>query len=164
MTQTPEQIAAGRFYIDCEFDGHNGALLSLAIVRNDGDSIHIKTDAIPEDPWVIDNVMPIMQRHNAMKCATGVPVNGVGEIIRAFIGKCDCPVIVADSPVDIGRFCRALSTSPSGEWASADYPAMRFEVHNVDCYPTTLVDAVQHNAWWDAMALRTILENRNDAG
>ena len=162
MTQTPEQIAEGsRFYIDCEFDGHNGPLLSLAMIRDDGDSIHIKTDAVPKDPWVIDNVMPIMQQHNAIKSATGVPVNGVGEVIRAFIGKCDCPIIIADSPVDIGRFCRSLSTSLAGEWASADYPAMRFEVHNVNCYPTILVDAVQHNAWWDARALRAILEKNN---
>lgn len=41
-----------------------------------------------------------------------------------------------------------------GQVASADYPTMTFEVHNVDCYPTTLPGAVQHNAWRDAMALR----------
>jgi hypothetical protein len=37
---------------------------------------------------------------------------------------------------------------------------MTFEVHNVDCYPTALEGAVQHNAWWDAMALRAALEKQ----
>lgn len=31
---------------------------------------------------------------------------------------------------------------------------MTLEVNNVDAYPTELEGAVQHNAWWDAMALR----------
>ncbi len=142
-----------RFYLDCEFDGHNGPLLSLALVRSDGHSVHIQTDAEPLDPWVIANVMPIMRSHNATKDVWAT-MNEVGNAIRDFIGGYYCPVIIADSPVDIGRFCRALSTGSDGEWASADYPAMRFEVHNVDCYPTNLPGAVQHNAWWDAMALR----------
>ncbi len=29
-----------------------------------------------------------------------------------------------------------------------------FEMHRVDAYPTMLPGAVQHNAYWDAMALR----------
>lgn len=48
-----------------------------------------------------------------------------------------------------------------------NYPRMTFEVHNVDCYPTTMKGAVQHNAWWDAMALRhtltQLLKGQDDA-
>jgi hypothetical protein len=66
--------------------------------------------------------------------------------------------------VDIGRFCAAISTAANGGWASADYPRITFEVHNVECYPTTLPGAVQHNAWWDAMALREYLLEKPDAG
>lgn len=142
-----------RFYIDCEFDGHNGPLLSVALIREDGDGIHIRTLETASEPWVVANVVPLMDAHQS-RLARWIPLNEVGASIRTFIGDCACPVIIADSPVDIGRFCRALSTGPDGEWASADYPAMRFEVHNVDCYPTDLPGAVQHNAWWDAMALR----------
>ncbi len=145
-----------RFYIDCEFDGHNGPLLSMAIVRDDDYSIHMRIAQEAKDPWVRKNVMPLMDQHKATQSGI-VYINDVGGVIRAFIGDCSCPVIVADSPVDIGRFCRALSTGADGEWASADYPAMRFEVHNVNCYPTDLPGAVQHNAWWDAMALRRAL-------
>lgn len=169
MTLTPGQtdvdaIIAGlseaRFYLDCEFDGHNGPLLSIALVKGSGDSIHIRTTATPRDPWVIENVMPIMDKHSAPK-AVLVHQDDVGRVLTAFIGDCDCPIIVADSPVDIGRFCRAISTDLDGGWVSTGYPAMRFEVRNVDCYPTALPDAVQHNAWWDAMALKAKLEADN---
>lgn len=150
---SPAAPDAVRFYIDCEFDGHNGPLLSMALVREDGHSIHIRADIEPMDLWVRKNVLPIMDQHDASESAT-VYHDRVGDVIRQFIGRCERPVIIADSPVDIGRFCRALSTGSDGQWASTDYPLMQFEVHNVDCYPTELEGAVQHNAWWDAMALR----------
>lgn len=142
-----------RYYLDCEFDGHNGPLLSVALVAEHGDSIHIRADVEPMDLWVRQNVLPLMDRHQSPRAAK-VYHNDVGGVIKAFIGEDECPVIVADSPVDIGRFCRAISTGQDGQWSSAEYPRMTFEVHNVDCYPTTLPGAVQHNAWWDAMALR----------
>ena len=145
-----------RYYIDCEFDGHDGGLLSIALVTDGEDSIHIQADVEPMDLWVRKNVLPLMDSHKAPKSAK-VYLHEVGNVIRAFIGNDDCPTIIADSPVDIGRFCHALSTGPDGGWVSADYPAMRFEVHNVDCYPNVLEGAVQHNAWWDAMALRARL-------
>ena len=146
-----------RYYLDTEFDGHGGALLSLALVRETGPSIHVRTDARATDPWVQQHVEPLMDAHDADSYGLCVPVAGVGTWIRNFLADDEAPVIVADSPVDIGRFCVALSTGEDGGWASADYPRMTFEVHNVDCYPTTLPGAVQHNAWWDAMALRAKL-------
>lgn len=144
-----------RFYIDCEFDGHNGPLLSFGIESETGRGIHCRiADAPPvQDQWVAENVVPIMDAHMAQEswCWS---LNMLGPTIRAFIGECAEPVIIADSPVDIGRFCQALSTGENGGWASADCPLMRFEVHNVDCWPNDLIGGVQHNAWWDARALR----------
>jgi hypothetical protein len=142
------------FYIDCEFDGHNGQLLSIAMVRGDGRSLHVKVEnAIVVDPWVQENVLPIMDAHHADLSWTVRP-NEVGTPLRGFIGDCQNPTIIADSPVDIARFCRAISTGEDGGWHSTDYAGMTFVVHNVNCYPTALEGAVQHNAWWDAMALR----------
>jgi len=146
-----------RFYIDCEFDGHNGPLLSIAMVREDGWGLHVEVaGVVVEDPWVLENIVPILAAHEApLSCR--VRPNEVGRQLRHFIGDCHRPTIIADSPVDIGRFCRAISTGEDGGWASTVYPGMTFEVRNVDCYPTTLEGAVQHNAWWDAMALRAAL-------
>lgn len=146
-----------RYYIDCEFDGHNGPLISMAIVRTALDSIVINVHGVvPEDPWVRDNILPILHADRAGQTAFCLP-GLVGPTISEFIGADPQPIIIADSPVDIARFCTALSTGADGGWVSADYERMTFVVENVDCYPTALPGAVQHNAWWDAMALRDIL-------
>ncbi len=144
-----------RYYLDTELDGHNGPLLSLALVAEDGDGIHIRTTERAADSWVAANVEPLMGSHDAGMEAE-VPLNEVGLTIASFFSlmRDAEPTIIADSVVDIGRFCRALSTNMKGEWESVDYPLMRFEVHDIAAYPTDLPGAVQHNAWWDAMALR----------
>lgn len=151
-----------RFYLDTEFDGHNGELLSLALVPEQlgSDSLHVRTTERATDPWVIANVEPLMGRDDADVSAE-VPLNEVGIVIASFFSlvRATAIVIVADSAVDIGRFCRALSTGMDGGWQSVDYPLLRFEVHDVAAYPTTLPGAVQHNAWWDAMALREKLQS-----
>lgn len=145
-----------RYYLDCEFDGHNGPLLSLALVREDGHSIHIETTEIAQDPWVVANVVPLMSENDATTHPLAQP-NQVGTQLRQFIAEDDDATIIADSPVDIGRFCQALMTSPDGGYCQNIWNRLNFEVHDVDCYPTALVGAVQHNAWWDAMALRHTL-------
>jgi hypothetical protein len=147
-----------RYYIDCEFDGHNGPLLSIAVVRSDLAEIYIRVLNDASDPWVIDNVLSVMGMHKSQNVQC-LPEVAIGSYLRGFIAEDDNPVIIADSPVDIGRFCRAISTGTSGQWSSVNHSLMKFEVHNVDCYPTVLKGAVQHNAWWDAMALRAKLES-----
>ncbi len=142
-----------RYYLDCEFDGHNGPLLSIALVSELDWSIHIRTTARADDPWVMANVEPFMDRHRAALDVSNVRINAVGSELRQFLRNDQQPVIVADSVVDIARFCRAISTDDEGGWASVD-GNLTFEVHDVQPYPTTLPGAVQHNAWWDAMALR----------
>ena len=143
-----------RYYIDCEFDGHNGPLLSMAIVPNDGIGIHIKVIDTPDvkDQWVRNNVIPVLHLHEGynIECE----LNSVGEAIRAYIGDKSGFTIVADSPVDIARFCQALSTDKMGVYNPNVYDTMFFEVLNVDCWPNNMPNAVQHNAWWDAAALR----------
>lgn len=143
-----------RYYIDCEFDGHGGDLISMALVRTRRDSLMIVvSDAVVNDQWVKDNVMPVLHKDSAGETVFANK-HGVGAAIADFIADDWRPVIVADSPVDIGRFCAAISTGIDGGWANTPYERMTFEVRNVDCYPTNLEGAVQHNAWWDAMALR----------
>ena len=150
------EAGAQTFYIDCEFDGHNGPLLSIAMARQDGQSLHIEVIEEAKDPWVIANVLPNMSEHKAQQSYHCFP-DQVGDMLRHFLGECQNPTIIADSPVDIGRFCRAISTGDDGGWASTSFPQMTFIVRNVDCYPTALKGAVQHNAWWDAMALRALI-------
>ena len=52
------------------------------------------------------------------------------------------------------RNCELLITGPGKMIA---LPGIRFEVVRIDAYPTTLRDAVQHNALWDACALHAAI-------
>ena len=136
-------------YLDCEFDGHTGPLLSMALVREDGAYAYVVTNVVATDPWVIENVIPVMNDIVPFIANS----EEVGGYMREIIFGDRAPVIIADSVVDIGRFCRAISTGRDGQWASVD-GNIKFEVHDVNCYPTGLANAVQHNAYWDAMALK----------
>lgn len=149
-----------KYYIDSEFDGHNGPLLSFAIIREDAKSLYLIVDNKAEDPWVQENVIPILGNHNAhrMRCVSS---NQVGMWFRDFLAGDESPVIIADSPVDITRFTGAITTGEDGNWIPTGFSKMTFLVDNVDCYPTELEGAIQHNAFWDAMALRHLLMRRD---
>jgi hypothetical protein len=154
-----------KYYIDCEFDGHNGPLLSIAMVGENGLSCHFRTTEEAINPWVLENVMPHMEKHDADVAET-MPLNSIGPTLLRFIGLStrrgdNEHAIIADSVVDIGRFCRAISTGDDGEWASVGFLLLHFEVHNVDAWATFAAPhgAVRHNAYWDAMALEHCLEN-----
>lgn len=150
------------YYLDCEFDGHKGNLLSLALVREDGYSLYLVVNTWASDPWVLKHVLPIMDCHSA-HVYNKVKPNDVGAAIRAWLDPVNNFCVVADSPVDIARFCAALSTDSDGGWCSVNYETITFEVRNVSCYPTVLKGAVQHNAWWDACALRAVFCETDDA-
>lgn len=146
-----------RVFIDCEFDGHGGQLLSMALVAADDRALYLCIPDRPESlsPWVAQNVWPLV--HKPLPVGRTVAfLHDWGSLIKAWLGEGNA-TITADSPVDIGRFCTVLSTGIDGGWASTDFPRLRFEVVNVDCYPTDVPDAIQHNAYWDAVALRRVL-------
>lgn len=145
-----------RYFVDCEFDGHNGPLLSMALVCQDGRSIHIRTDVEPINVWVRKNVLPLLDRHDASESAT-VYLNNVGSVVRDFIGEGSSPTIITDSLQDSRYFSQAVTTASDGGYAPCPFERVIFEIHSIDCYPTSLEGAVQHNAWWDAMALKQAL-------
>lgn len=154
-----------RYYLDTEFDGHIGPLLSLAMVSEDGLSFHASSVSVTAtDAWVIAHVVPVIDRHDADVTAILKQSHQMGGAIRSFIELSsrvgdDCHTIIADAPGDIGRFCTAIGTGETGGWTPTEFPRLTFEYHNVEPYPTSLPGAVQHNAWWDAMALRHLLQS-----
>lgn len=140
-----------RYFLDCEFNGYRGDLISLALVREDGQELYL---AWPRNdnlvPWVAENVMPIIDVPGASPHIHRL--GGWGGLIEVFLRGDPYPVIVADWPDDIRYFCECLITGP-GTMVDVDDP-LQFEVRRVDAYPTELEGAVQHNALWDARALR----------
>lgn len=151
-----------RYYIDTEFDGFRGPLISMALVREDGRSLYFVIEeaaAGAKDPWVIANVIPILRScpEPPYMLSRAYPVTGV-RLLSNFLAQDATPWrFISDWPDDIRHLCDVMHHTPGEMVPSA--PVISFEVHRVDAYPTSLPGAVQHNAWWDAVALREKLLN-----
>jgi hypothetical protein len=142
------------YFLDCEFDGFGGDLLSLSLVRQDGRALYIVLGRVNEPctEWVAQNVIPLMKQvPDDLTIWTHDDPADAARTIQAFLLGDERPHIIADWPDDIAYFCKALMTGP-GEMVSMRH--MTFEMLRVLAYPTDLEGAVQHNAYWDAMALR----------
>lgn len=147
------------YFLDCEFDGFGGDLLSLSLVRQDGRALYIILARAyePCTEWVEQNVLPHLKDvpQDLMIWDALTPANAA-RTIRAYLLSDERPHIIADWPDDIAYFCRALMTGP-GEMVAVRH--ITFEMLRAQAYPTTLEGAVQHNAYWDAMALRHLFTN-----
>lgn len=138
------------YYLDTEFNEFGGELISLALVREDtGAYLYVATECKEPGDWVAANVIPIIDAPGAD--AVRILPNSFGRFIADFLDGDQRPHIISDWPDDIRYFCQALITGP-GEMVAI--PALTFELRRVDAYPTMLPGAVQHNALWDARALR----------
>lgn len=140
-----------RYFLDTEFNGAGGDLISLALVSASGlREFYAWTRCRNPVPWVAENVLPIIECVTA-SLSREIEPDQFGHRIASFLYDDRAPVIIADWPDDISYFCKALITAP-GEMVSI--PHLAFEMIRVDAYPTDLAGAVQHNALWDARALR----------
>lgn len=148
-----------RYYLDTEFNEFGGDLISLALVRDDGYSLYlVYPDLEDYGDWVKKNVIPILwdvpQSHMYEAYKLEKYEQGA-RMIQQFLEGDTHPVIVTDWPDDIRYFCQAIITGPG---MMINIPGLVFQMLRVDAYPTALEGAVQHNAWWDAMALRELLK------
>lgn len=143
-----------RYFLDTEFNEFGGELISLALVSETFDhELYIATECRKPSPWVKENVLPIVDCAGAR--ATMMALSSFGRAIKHYLRHDSFPTIIADWPDDISYFCKALITAP-GEMVSID--RLQFLLERVDAYPTDLAGAVQHNALWDARALRHVLQ------
>ena len=148
-----------KYYADCEFDGFEGPLLSLALIREDNEAIYIVYEHNEAaHPWVTENVLPIMWSIPSPIPGMAYSVNSDLEaslLLEEYFRGDIAPLVITDWPDDIAYICKALITGPD---RMITLPSIRFEVvRRIDAYPTELKNAVQHNAYWDAQALRVLL-------
>jgi hypothetical protein len=164
-----------RYFFDTETNGfqkgeYGGALLSAALVREDGESIYLintpeNIEAIRGhgtvpliygiDPWVEENVIPLLYSVPDHIKPHVVPVKDWGIYLGSMIHNDpdERPQVIADWPSDIMEFCNLLMTGAG--FAVPMLHQTHFTIlRHIDVYPTSLPGAIQHNAWWDAMALR----------
>lgn len=144
-----------KYYLDTEFDGFGGELISLALVREDDKHLYlVSSETVAEEQWVIENVIPILWKVPNIDSYFG-DLEFFQEAIEDFLQDDDDITIIADWPDDIKYFCDLLITGPG---TMINIPRITFEVHRVDAYPTEVEGAIQHNAYWDAVALKALFQ------
>lgn len=148
-----------RYFVDCEYNGFGGALLSLALVPEDGgEELYLTLDcAGPIEPWVERNVMPYLDQVPDALRLPRVGRDAAARAIAMFLAHDREPEIFADWPTDIELLCGLLSITPGRMVA---IPDLRFRLLRLGGFSPAENSAVPHNALHDARALRDHVVNQ----
>jgi hypothetical protein len=141
-----------RYFLDTEFNGFGGALLSLALVPEDGPEFYV-TLACPDPlvPWVERNVAPFLDTVPVGLVSERLPREQAAAAVSAYLAMDPTPAIVADWPEDIAQFCGLLMTGPG---LMVPVPPIDFRLLPLSGFSTAANSNVPHNALHDARALR----------
>jgi hypothetical protein len=147
-----------RYFLDTEYNGFGGALLSLALVPDDGDEEFYVTIAHegPLDPWVERHVVPFLDMVPDSLRSPRLSRDAAAEALASWLQHDPAPHIVADWPEDLSHFAMLLVTGP-GRMLSVPPFTLAFEPLNN--FSTAANSAVPHNALHDARALRDHVMN-----
>ena len=140
-----------RFFLDTEFNGFGGKLMSMALVpENDTFPEFYKELEIKDqlEPWVRENVAPHMF---LVPCSYG---KFQQELANYLWNNKEETVIIADWPDDIRHFCESLITGP-GERLGL-LPNIKFELD----WGIEYESLVPHNALHDARGIRDFYMKR----
>ena len=142
-----------RYFLDCEYNGFGGALLSLALVPEDGgEELYLTFDcAGPIEPWVERHVLPFIDHVPEVLKLPPTSREQAAHVIAMYLGDDPEPEILADWPTDIELLCGLLSFAPGKTVA---LPETRFRLLTLGRFSPAENSAVPHNALHDARALR----------
>ena len=144
-----------RYFLDTEFNGFGGALISLALVPEDETvaPFYETLACVDPTPWVAEHVLPVLG-------AAPVSPEQLSHRLEAYLGDDPWPVLVADWPEDIAHAARAMIAAP-GRRIALD--RIGFELCDAFGFDSA-ASVVPHNALHDAKALRAFLLRREAAG
>jgi hypothetical protein len=141
-----------RYFLDTEYNGWSGALLSLALVPEEGDELYLTLDweGTLED-WVERNVVPYLDMVPEPLVSPRMSRSDAARTVAHYLAGDPDPVIVADWPEDIAQFNTLLVTGPG---IMAEVPSITFQFVSLAGFSTAANSKVPHNALHDARALR----------
>lgn len=137
-------------FIDCEFNGGGGKLLSMAIVADDGCEFYEVIECNdPIIPWVQDNVMPILNKDP-------IPEYVFKNKLWNFLMWYDKINLIADWPDDIKYFLDSVILGPGKMMSMASFTCeIRRDISSYE-------SALPHNALEDARAIRIQYNKSNE--
>lgn len=131
-----------RFWIDCEWNGYRGSLISMALVGEDGAEWYKVTHCPNPVEWVAQNVMPVLEKSDASL----ISEQFMSFSLSNFVMNYATAHVIADWPEDIARFCDLLIVGPGQR---VQYPQITMEIANLRSE-----SLVPHNALHDARAVK----------
>jgi hypothetical protein len=142
-----------RYFLDTEYNGFGGALLSLALVPEDGGEefyVTLECDA-PLDPWVERHVIPFLDMVPEGLVSPRLSRIAAAGALAAWLAHDEAPDIVADWPEDLAQLSMLLVTGPG---LMVPMPPLSLHFVPLHGFSTAANSTVPHNALHDARALR----------
>jgi hypothetical protein len=127
-------------YIDCEYNGFDGELITMALVTKDNNIFYERLVCPKYTPWVEQYVKPHLKD---MKI---ISLNEFQNKLEKYLSQFKKINIIADWPDDISYFCKMLITSNMG--TRINTPPLRMEILRLDSD-----SKIPHDALEDAKAL-----------
>ena len=136
-----------KLFLDCEFNGFGGELLSIAIVPEAGNAFYriVADTKEPPTAWVSENVIPILGAFRGASAA--VSLAALRLQLQAYLMYFGSIHVVADWPEDIIHFCKLILTDVPGQRINT--PPLTMEIVRVDA-----ASELPHNALADAIGIR----------
>jgi hypothetical protein len=148
-----------RYFLDTEYNGFGGALLSLALVPEDGGEefyVTLECDATL-DPWVERHVVPFLDMVPEGLVSPRLSRQDAAQALAAWLAHDEAPDIVADWPEDLAQLSMLLVTGPG---LMVSMPPLSLHFVPLHGYSTAANSVVPHNALHDARALRNHVMNQ----
>lgn len=154
-----------RYFLDTEYNGWGGTLLSLALVPEDGGQEFYTTLVFPDEiqPWVGRHVVPYLDKVPDMLMSQRLNrADAARQLSEWLLREYDIQAlanypnavqldVIADWPEDISQFCSLLTI---GAGSMVDVPPLAFHLVQLPGFSTAANSKVPHNALHDARALR----------
>lgn len=140
-----------RYFLDAEYNGFGGELISLALVPEDERqaAFYEALPCLQPTAWVAEHVLPVL----------GTAPIGLAEMAHRFaeyLTDDPAPLLVADWPEDIAHAARLLVVGPG---RMLPIRSLRFELVDPNIMGPGAPAEVPHNALHDAAALRAMVLN-----
>lgn len=138
------------YYLDAEFNGFGGPLISLALVPKDR-LLAVFYEALPcpsPVPWVVEHVLPVLRTKAILRSEMSLKLS-------SYLSADLEPVIISDWPEDIAQLAMLMITGRGWRLPS---PRLTFELLDLPLFNSETASEVPHNACHDAVALRAYVQ------
>lgn len=135
-----------RYFVDVEFNGFGGDLISIAAVPEDDAAppFYEAVDCPRASDWVRENVLPVLH-------TTPRSLAEVAALFADYLTDDAAPVVIADWPEDIAHAAALLTNGRGGRLLNTE---VTFRLLGQSDFSADRSSKVPHNAYHDANALR----------